>query len=223
MYLCLRIDLDYVPWDTPDATEFGHGEPATLLRILDFARTTGYKFHFFISNRAMRAFPASADAVLNDGHDLDWLCKHPEEFGERWEEALTLFEAMGHTARGLATKAPWPNDENIPDSAATIKFISAPTGPVPKNVQQYVVATKALREATRAGQSARNWADNVKSVIREHASRNKGVTVVVRPQVLAKLDPRLTTIREIVELANAVGCPPFTLRDLYTSEHGKFE
>ena len=31
MYFCLRIDLDYVPWDTPDATEFGHGEPAVFL------------------------------------------------------------------------------------------------------------------------------------------------------------------------------------------------
>ncbi len=81
MYFCLRIDLDYVPWDTPDAKDFGHGEPAMLLRILEMARHTGLKFHFFASNRVLRAFPANADAVLNDGHDLDWFCKHPEAPG----------------------------------------------------------------------------------------------------------------------------------------------
>ena len=45
MFLTLRIDLDYVPWDTPDAAEFGHGEPATLHLeeqwIRDVTITTG--------------------------------------------------------------------------------------------------------------------------------------------------------------------------------------
>ena len=58
--------MDYVPWDTPDATEFGHGEPAMVLRLLDMARQRGFKYHFFASNRTLRAFPSSAEAVLND-------------------------------------------------------------------------------------------------------------------------------------------------------------
>ena len=33
MFLTLRIDLDYVPWDSPDAHEFGHGEPAAFLNM----------------------------------------------------------------------------------------------------------------------------------------------------------------------------------------------
>ena len=55
MFLCLRVDLDYVPWDSPDATEFGHGEPAVLLKLLELGRFTGYKFHFFASNLECRA------------------------------------------------------------------------------------------------------------------------------------------------------------------------
>src|SRR5436189_6418729 len=107
MYFCLRIDLDYVPWDTPDAVEFGHGEPAAFLRLLDLARGSGYRFHFFASERVLRAFPASAEAVLNEGHDLDWFCKHPED-PARKEEALRLLAEMGHKPLGLAIKGNWP-------------------------------------------------------------------------------------------------------------------
>src|SRR5579885_2376669 len=104
MFFCLRIDLDYVPWDTPDAAEFGHGEPAEVLRILDLGRSTGYRFQFFISNRTLRAFPAVAEAVLNDGHDLDWYCKHLEDEDARWPQAAELFESVGHAAKGLAIR-----------------------------------------------------------------------------------------------------------------------
>src|ERR1044071_3019622 len=109
MFFCLRVDLDYVPWDTPDATEFGHGEAAAFLRLLDLARSSGYRFHFFASERVLRAFPSEAEAVLNEGHDLDWFCKHPES-PERKDEAIKLLAEIGHKPVGLAIKGSWPAD-----------------------------------------------------------------------------------------------------------------
>lgn len=213
MYFCLRVDLDYVPWDTPDAAEFGHGEPASLLRILDLARQTGYKFQFFASNRVLRAFPASAEAILNDGHDLDWFCKHPEEAGERYAEAKPLFQSIGHQPIGFCVKNAWP--ANLPSfpGMEELRFISAAPGPVPSGLRLFPVETKTAREAVRAGLSARAWCDAAKTHLRELASRNLGTTVVVRPQVLAKFDPRLGHVREILDLAKAVGLPVISLRD----------
>src|SRR5580704_15703809 len=126
MYFCLRIDLDYVPWDTPDAKEFGHGEPAMLLRILELARHTGLKFHFFASNRVLRAFPANADAVLNDGHDLDWFCKHPEAPGARFQDAKAEFTSLGHEPAGFALRAAWPVTVKTFAGIEQMKFVSGP-------------------------------------------------------------------------------------------------
>jgi hypothetical protein len=69
----------------------------------------------------------------------------------------------------------------------------------------------------QGGQTTKAWSDATKSYLREVASRNKGVTVVVRPQVLAKYDPRLTAIREILDLAQVAGLRMVTLRDLLKS------
>ena len=212
MYFCLRVDLDYVPWDTPDAAEFGHGEPAAFLRLLDMARSHGYRFHFFASERVLRVFPATAEAVLNEGHDLDWLCKHPES-PERKEEAQKLLAEVGHTAQGLALKSPWPEDGD-PETLEGMKFISAGTGPLPANLRHFQVETRALREAYRSGTSLRTWADSIKAQLRDFASRNKDVTVIVRPQVLSKFDSKLASLREVIELAEAVGLEIRTLRQL---------
>src|SRR4051812_45936999 len=123
MFFCLRIDLDYVPWDTPDAEEYGHGEPAMVLRLLELARSMGYRFHFFASNRVMRAFPSSPDAILNEGHDLDWYCKHPETGVERLDEALQLFGLLGHQPLGLSVKGVWPVQSDLDLSG--LRFLSA--------------------------------------------------------------------------------------------------
>jgi len=214
MYFVLRVDLDYVPWDTPDAAEFGHGEPAMLLRILDLARQTGYKLQFFASNRVLRAFPATGEAVLNDGHDLDWLCKHPEDAQERYEEAKRLFAGIGHRPRGLATKAAWSAGMKPFPGLEELEFLSATSGAVPKGLAFFPVEVKPTREAARSGLSARAWTDSVKLHVRDAASRNQGVTVAVRPQVLAKFDARLTAVREILDLSRAVGLPIVTMRDV---------
>jgi hypothetical protein len=213
MFFCLRVDLDYVPWDTPDAAEFGHGEPAMLLRLLDLGRHTGYKFHFFASNRVLRALPATPEAVLNDGHDLDWFNKHPEQAQERYEEAKVLFREHGHTALGMSIKGAWPNELHFP-GAADLRFLSAAPGPTPEGLRLFPVDIRTAREGYRSGFSARGWTDSAKVILREHASRNMPATVVIRPQVMAKFDPKLSHVKEILDIAQAAGMPVRTLRDI---------
>lgn len=205
--------MDYVPWDTPDAQDFGHGEPATFLRLLELSRAIGHRFHFFASNRVLRAFGSAAEAILNEGHDLDWFCKHPEAGLERRKQSEDLFRQIGHTAKGLAVKGAWPEDAED-GLAFGLRFLSASGGTPPLGVKLFQVDTKTTREAVRAGTSLRAWSDSIKAQVREHASRNVGLTVVVRPQVLAKHDPRLQHVREIIELAEAVGLEIKTLRQM---------
>jgi hypothetical protein len=211
MFFCLRVDLDYVPWDTPDANEFGHGEPAMLLRLLDLVRSTGHRLQFFVSNRVLRAFPATADAVLNEGHDLDWFCKHPEASDERYADALTLFAGIGHKPMGLCVKGAFPEDA-LGVTFPGLAFVSSGLGPAPSGLKHFVVDTRSDRDAARGGVTARTWTDGIKSSMRDAASRQRDVTLVVRPQVLAKFDPRLTHIKEILELSQPIGLPVRTLR-----------
>ncbi|HSI72551.1 MAG TPA: hypothetical protein VK934_05200 [Fimbriimonas sp.] len=218
--LTLRVDLDYVPWDTPDAAEFGHGEPAVLLRLLDLAKQKGYKYHFFMSNRALRAFPADAEAVLNEGHDLDWFCKHPEMPEERFQEALALFSLHGHVPLGMCIRGAWPACAGEFEGIEELRFLSAAPGFTPGHLALFPVDTRTLREGIRAGLTARAWCDAVKAQMRESATRDRLTTVVVRPQVLAKHDPKLIYTREILELATAIGMPMGSLRDRMKSESG---
>jgi hypothetical protein len=211
-YFCLRVDLDYVPWDTPDANEFGHGEPAALLRLLDLVRSTGHRLHFFSSNRVMRAFNANADAVLNEGHDLDWFCKHPESPGERFADALELFAELGTKPLGLCVRGAWPVESAAGFSG--LKFLSAAPGPAPAGLRLFPVETKPDRDAARSGMSARVWTDSIKTAMRDAASRNRGMTVAVRPQVLARFDPKLSHVHELLEFAKAISLPVRTLRQL---------
>ncbi len=214
MFFCLRIDLDYVPWDTPDADEFGHGEPAMLLRILEMARNTGFKFHFFASNRVLRAFPTNADAVLNEGHDLDWFCKHPDTPGARYEEATVEFRSLGHVPKGFALRERWPADSQQFQGIESMQFVSAPSGPTPSHLRHFPVEGRSVRDAARTGITARSWIDSTKKQVRDAASRNIGMTLPVRPQVLARLDPKMVHLKELLDLAAAVGMPIRTLRDV---------
>lgn len=213
MYLCIRVELDYVPWDTPDAHDFGHGEPAMVLKLLDLARSTGFKFHFFVSNRVLRAFPATPEAVLNDGHDLDWFCKHPEAATQRAADSVDLFAAIGHRAQGFCIRGAWSETYDA-GWTAPFQFLSANSGPGPAGLRLFPVETKADREAARTGVGVRNWSDGLKVQVRDAASRNRGVTIVARPQVLGRFDPRLNHLRDILELSQAVGLPNRTLREM---------
>lgn len=219
MFLCLRVDLDYVPWDSPDASEFGHGEPATLLRMLEIARHTGYKWHFFVSERVLRAFPSTAEAVLNDGHDLDWLCKRPDQAEIRYVEARTRLATLGHTPIGMALRGPWPESAPSFQGLETLQFLSAGPGPTP-GPTLFPVETKSDREAVRGGLTARAWTDLTKAQLRQAASRRLSLTLSVRPQVLARFDPRLVHLREILDMARAVDLPIRTLRDALGPQPG---
>lgn len=210
MFFCLRVDLDYVPWDSPDAHDFGHGEPAALIRLLELARSRGLKLHCFASERNLRAFPSAADAVLNDGHDLDWLCKRPLEWVARFERASESFRRVGAAPRGLACPVAWPEV-----SLTGFEFLSAPLGPAP--VRLFPVETRSDREASRAGMTARSWADAIKMKMREASSQQRDITVVVRPQVLAKFDPRLATVRDLTEFALSLDFKIRTLREALDS------
>ena len=206
---CLRVDLDYVPWDTPDALEYGHSEPAVFLRLIALSRQTGMVMHFFASTRVLRAFPATADTVLNEGHALDWLCKHPGD-AERWDEAEAAFDQLGHKPIGIATKSAWPKEAIWPSES--LKFLSAPKGSHPKGVHLFQVSATTLREAAYSGTSVRKWADDIRAQVRDSAARRLDTTVVVRPQVLGKFDPKLHVVKEILLLARAVGFNVGTLR-----------
>jgi hypothetical protein len=214
MFLCLRIDLDYVPWDTPDAEAYGHGEPAMVLRLLDLARNSGHRYHFFSSNRVLRAFPATAETVLNEGHDLDWFCKHPTGESDRRTEADKLFEQLGHKSLGLCVRGAWPEtDEDIVDTTG-LQFLSAAPGPAPQDLVLFPVEARPPREAARAGLTARAWTDATKSLVRDCASRRRDLTVSIRPQVLAKFDAKLSHVKEILDIGTAAGMSLKTLRQV---------
>lgn len=214
MYFCLRVDVDYVPWDTPDAKEFGHGEPAMVLRILDLCKQRNYRSHFFVSNRVLRAFPTIADAVLNEDHDLDWFCKHPEDYERRYSDAKVLFKQAGHQPMGLCVRGTWPEDCVNTSLPSELRFLSASSGPHPNGVRLFPVDTCTDRDTLRGGQSIRNWTDALKQHLRQAASKNIGTTICVRPQVLATFDSKLTYLRELIEFADAVGLKMLTLREL---------
>lgn len=211
--LCVRVDLDYVPWDTPDAEEFGHGEPAMVLRLLNWADQLGLPLHFFASNRVLRAFPTSASTIIRAGHDLDWLAKHPDQPG-RTMEAKTLLSRLAAGLQGMALKSRWPESQPVPDY---LTFVSCPEGLGPRGLRCFVVAALQDRDAVRSGASARAWADSLRRHIRSAASLNRTTTIVVRPQVLARFDRRLQLLKEVVTLAQAVGLRVGTLRDALRS------
>ncbi len=96
----------------------------------------------------------------------------------------------------------------------TMKFISAPAGPYPTGLTLFPVEGKSVREVARTGVSTRTWAEATKTQLREAASRNIGLTLPVRPQVLARLDPKLIHLRELLEMAMAVEMPIRTLREV---------
>jgi hypothetical protein len=189
MELCLRIDLDYVPWDTPDAEEFGHGEPAMTLRLLEFARHNGFQFHFFVSNRVLNAFPSVAEAVLNDGHVLDWLCKHPDD-QKRTNEARELFDKLGHKFVGLAYKNEW--DSELPEG---LKFV---TSRAVRSETWHIQDTMLpLRDVAKQPGEFRDWLETTESIL------------TIRPQHLAFVDPKLTKLGPFLQKQSKLR----TLRD----------
>lgn len=72
MAFTLGIIWSRLSWQPDDALPGQPDpQPATLLRLLAQARTHGDRYHFFLSPRVMRAYPAALATLLAEGHDLD--------------------------------------------------------------------------------------------------------------------------------------------------------
>jgi hypothetical protein len=207
--LCIRLDLDYVPWDAANATKYGHGEPAMVIKLLDFARQRGLKFHFFISNRSLRLFPTIADAVLGEGHDLDWFCHYPDD-PALFEEAENLFALAGHKIVGLATNLPWPEGEQ-PAYLEKIQFISAPKSPAPLGSVFFPVTAVFENEDLPYNLGANAEIDF--EAIKARTESETVSTLVAAPQFLAKRDPHLQRFETLTTNARLWSIPIRTLRD----------
>lgn len=210
MFLCFRVDLDYVPWDTPDASDFGHGEPAMILKLLELARETKFQFHFFASYRQLQAFPTAAQLILDEGHDLDWLCKHPLQAQARLDECLAAFQAINHQPIGTAAKETWMEDAPVPEQ--TSQFLTAKQGPKPPKVPFFPVLYKTPKEAYKSGVTSHQWLSDLKVQLRDHASRRVPITISLRPQTLKKFDPQLAIVKEALTFSHAIGLQVITLR-----------
>ncbi|MCE9558140.1 MAG: hypothetical protein K8R88_04245 [Armatimonadetes bacterium] len=191
----LTIRLDYVPWDAESAAEFGHAEPAMILRLMDVARVNGTKYHFFASTRALQAFPAMADLVLNEGHHLDWLCTEPATLDAEFMIAKGLLGVVGVTPEvvGLTFL-----DETL--QLEGVRF----AGPG---------EMKSDRDAIRSGLTFRLWSEQVKSHLRAAKDLKKSQTIVLHPQVIGKFDPQGAVLSDLLKHGLGLGFKIRTLRE----------
>ncbi len=209
MFFSIRWDLDYVPWDSPDALEFGHGEPAMLLKILELARQRGDRFQFVASNRVLRAFPAIGDAILDEGHDLDWLCKHPEDLDSRWKVARDLFLGLGKMPEGMAFKS---RPEVVPAIDNTFRWTS---GGAAVNCVELPLEVPTARDCVRSGKSFKAWAQTVLDGLQQDPEHKDVLSIALHPQMLARHDSQLATIRNLLDTADQHFWRCGTLRQAY--------
>ena len=176
-YLCLRVDLDGLPW------EGGASEPVVLARLLALARKTGLRYHVFAPPRTLRAFPAYAEAVFGDGHDLDPLG------GPTFDGVLT-----DHLPMGFALRA---GEAYTGD--AGLAFVSGSPG-FPADLPAF--------DGTRAA------VERLRAEVRARGARGRSATLTLRAGELARTDPKLGGVREVVSLALAAGLVLRTLREV---------
>lgn len=207
-FACLRADLDYVPWDAVAAEEWGHGEPAMILRLLTFARERGIRFHFFASTRVARAFPATLESLLDEGHDLDWLCRSIKPTETELDAAATVFRKHSHSLRGLAVHGP------ISQTVTGIEFVSGPAEITLECARHFALHAPTDLCAAQTGHSAALW----KEMVLESASRGPELTVCIRPQVLARFDPHLLQLSAMVQGILSLELPLRTFRQALDDE-----
>lgn len=210
--VALRVDLDYVPWDTPDVEEFGHSEPAVVLKLLQWAASRKLSLSFFCSTRVMRVFPSMVAKVEYEGHVVEWLCKHPQEFRSRLESAMEVFASCGAKPEGIGFKThatikkedykQWP-----------FRFSSGPPGTSVEGLPCFPVDGNTDRESYWANIPAYKWADQLKGMIRNRSTSHDVLTIGIRPQVLAKYDPTLQHLDSLVEYVQVMDTPIVLLRD----------
>jgi hypothetical protein len=112
----LRADLDFSPWDDRTRTT-----PAGWLRLAELARNRGWVVHAFATARCVTALPTIVEAVLGEGHELDWWCPGPA-LATAWTEALSFVRGVALDRPGLG-KLPSQIEFSVgAESSATVQF-----------------------------------------------------------------------------------------------------
>lgn len=117
MKLCLRFDLEYLPWQP----RVGHGEPALVLRLLALARGSGLKYHFLARGEVVRCFRHVAEEILNEGHALGWLGD------EDPARAQACFDLIGLKAAWDEAPYPTARMDSGPEEALALVGSSEPS------------------------------------------------------------------------------------------------
>ncbi len=180
-----------------------------VLRLLDLARASGLKFHFFVSARVLRAFPAAADAILGEGHDLDWLCLDPSLRG--YEAASEEFWLIGHKAVGVAFKAAFPEGLAL-DWFREFQFASCRSCESFNADCCFPASSPSDLEAIRSGAGLRAWADTAKTAL-SRGQDSGGVILLLHPGLQALFDAKLHHLRDVCEFAMSQETPVISLRD----------
>lgn len=192
--LTVRVDLRAMPWPGLENRELGHGEVATLVRLLDLARHEGTKYHFFVSSDVMKVYPAAVESVLGDLHDLDWLGDGSKA---GWEEAQGLARKFQHRFEGVALVGAGQvfEGEGFTTGVGEVDF--------PVNL--------ARQDEFLEGKPS-EW---LRAVMEGLERFEEGVAVlVVSPQVLGRTDPSLTKVRQILGRARELGFVNRTFREI---------
>ena len=202
MDFCLRIDLDYVPWDADE-----HDEPAMLVRLLDQARSSGWKHHFFASTRTVRAFSPLAESILNEGHDLDWICPRPEHVVADLREASTVFGVHGQALAGAGLISAWP--AGLPGPEA-LRWYSSIDGTGPDDALIFPALWISPKEASRRGFGGEMWGEMVEERVTQ---TDASVAIRVQPSFLARIDPRLRMLDKLIAALLSQGRQMRTMRE----------
>jgi hypothetical protein len=143
----VRIDLAALPWTGLDGGIDATHEITMLLRLLELGRRTGHRFHFFSTAASLRAFPMSAEAILTEGHVLDWLA----DGEEATDEVLQAFLENGVQPTGAGL-----TQSEVPELPDWVRFTCGP-GQGGSQVKHFGLRNEPLRDALLAGQTYAGW------------------------------------------------------------------
>lgn len=196
----LRFDLDYTPWNESVVERFGHGEPAMVQRLADLARAEGLKFHFFASEASILALPSITELVLNEGHHVDGLVARASAAATA--EALLR---LGSAVQGMAaSQGVYLDPKQLP---STTRFTSSDVEVA--GYEWFQPSMPSLGKHISGGNPPASWFD----VGKRQLSLPEPVLLVIEPAVLAKVDPTLTLLSELVSTADRLNRKLMTLRD----------
>ncbi len=211
MYLCVRVDLDYVPWQSCGPGELPHSEPAMFIRLLDVVRKLGPRLHFFATEQVIRAFPSLIVALLQEGHDLDWLCLDPSKAEEGFEAARKLSFATDYELRGVAYRDQWPSDASLPAEA---KFLSAKTDPGAHRTKFFPLTVAVDSDLVKASGTISVLDEDLRTLLRDHASRRMPATFAIQLPAIAMVDRQLMSFQRLINFAESIEMPIRTLRQV---------